>query len=145
MPCVSKCLLCLCGTYGNIYCDNLLNLTTDEMTTSLTPVHLSSKCPPNAYLAIFPGLSSDCISGGKIQTAIMRFSFGFLLSALIPFVCWRSWKSTWCHILTKRRFCVTVVELRSIKNSCYAFNFAIKQLPKLPFETECTTAASTYG
>lgn len=33
----------VCGTYGNIYCDNLLNLTADEMTTGLTSLHLSSK------------------------------------------------------------------------------------------------------
>lgn len=108
------------------------------MTTSLTPVHLSSKCPPNAYLAIFPGLSSDCISGGKIQTAIMRcflLVFFYLHSYLLCVGEVGSLK--WCNILTKCRFCVTVVELRSVKNSCSVFKFAIKQLPKLPFETEC--------
>lgn len=49
---VSDCLVW--GTYGNIYCDNLLNLTADEMTNSLTSLHLSSKCSPDAYLDISP-------------------------------------------------------------------------------------------
>jgi len=87
---VNACLVC--GTYSSIYCNNLLNLTANEMATGLTSIHLLSTCSPDAYLDTSLRWSSNCIIGGKIQTIIMHsyffdfFFFFFSPSALIPVV-----------------------------------------------------------
>lgn len=45
----------VCGTYGNIYCDNLLNLTADGMTATLNSVH-----HPDVHLMFIWTSVPDC-------------------------------------------------------------------------------------
>lgn len=125
MPCISKCLPCLCGTYGNIYCDNLLNLTTDEMTTSLTPVHLSSKCSPNA---IWPSLQivfrlhkwwKNPDSNYEVFSFICTDT-SCVLEMLEDYMV-RFWLNVGCVSLW--------LNSEVLRMLVMAFNFAIKQLP----------------
>lgn len=151
----------VCGMYGNIYCDNFLNLTADEMTTTLTSIQMFTWCSLGHLSHIVLKLHN----WWKIQTIIIHsYIFYFFSSALISFVFGelRSPHSAE-SVRSMDRLHGKMVELRGVKYHCSAVflliwsDFVCKQqycvfwwsktfslaIKHLLFETEQTAAACT--